>query len=111
MPVGAPLAFSFRISPPKGFGVSAVIWAIRKAALFTIAACPSARVRNAGLSGAISSRSAAVGKTGGVQKVSIQPRPVTHFPGDPLLDAGEELFAGAGAFKIEVHLAFTNAKD
>ena len=87
MPVGAPLALSFRISPPNGLAVSAVIPAMRSAALFATAAWPSARVRNTGFSGAIASRSAAVGNCGGFQKVSIHPRPVIHLPASRLRDA------------------------
>src|SRR5439155_268823 len=80
IPVGSPLALSFRISPPNGFGVVLSILAILSAAEFAIAPWPSARVRKTGLRGAILSRSCRVGNWGGFQKVSIQPRPVIHWP-------------------------------
>ena len=63
------------------------IFAIFSATLFAIAACPSARVRNTGLSGATASRSSRVGNRGGFQKVSIQPRPVIHLSGPGLCNA------------------------
>ena len=56
------------------------MFAILSAALFAMAAWPSARVRKTGLSGAIESRLARVGNAGGFQNVSIQPRPVIHLP-------------------------------
>ena len=57
------------------------ILAIRSAALFAIAAWPSARVRKTGLSGAILSRSCAGRELRRFPEVSIQPRPVIHLPG------------------------------
>src|SRR5206468_5652839 len=74
------VVLSFKISPPKGFGVLLSILAMFSAALFAIAACPSARVRKTGFLGAILSRSSRDGNCGGSQNVSIQPRPVIHLP-------------------------------
>ncbi len=79
IPVGCPSA-SRLMAPPGGAAVWPVTPAIRRAALLAIEACPSARVSTTGWSGAIRSRSWRVGKTGGSQNVSIQPRPVTHSP-------------------------------
>src|SRR5216684_2331298 len=67
MPFGSPF-LSFEISPPKGVGVSLVIPAIFRAALFTTVPWPSARCKITGLFGATLSRSQRVGNTGGCQK-------------------------------------------
>src|SRR5688500_3054732 len=79
IPVTSPDA-SLEISPPHGLGVVLSMLATRNAALLAMEAWPSARTRITGLSGATLSRSARVGNTGGFQKVSIQPRPLTHSP-------------------------------
>ncbi|MNQ59829.1 hypothetical protein D3C85_740900 [compost metagenome] len=73
-PVGWPFA-SFRISPPDGAVVAALIPAALSAALETATAWPSARLSSTTRPGAAASRSAAVRKRFSGQWVSIQPRP------------------------------------
>ena len=81
IPSGSPLA-SFRIWPPAGAAVWAVMPANLSIAELTTTAWPSARLSTTGRSGAARSRSARVGKRFSGQWVSIQPAPeITSPPG------------------------------
>ena len=113
MPFGSPVCLSFEISPPNGFGVVLSTPASLSAALFATAPWPSARPRITGLLGETLSRSQRVGKTGGCQCVSIQPRPVTHSPGfawsTRALTFARKIFKTSRAFEVESHLTQTDA--
>ena len=115
MPVGAPVILSFRISPPNGFGVSAVMPAIFK--------------RRAVRNRAVSIRAREVNGIVWRNFVELlRGRKRGRFPegldpaaaGDPLvrrrlrgtlLDLGEKFFARAQAFEIQIHLAKADAEN
>ena len=88
-------------SAPCGSGVSRVIFvgSLRVPGVFIQQLCKSLRSMIRGLSGAMWSRSALVGKSGGDQRLLFQPPPSTHEPG-PGAVGFPFIFCSASSFEV-----------